>query len=279
MKIFKSVSEFTQFRKSLTNMKIGFIPTMGNLHQGHLSLVKSSLSQTKLTIVSIFVNPLQFGENEDFGEYPRTLDKDLEKLKSLDKNNIVVFAPSSAQEIYPENFSSKILTMGMDDKLCGTTRPGHFEGVTTIVFILFQLVRPHLAFFGMKDFQQLSIIKKMVKDLYLNVEIVAHPIIREESGLALSSRNQYLSNTERELALNLLESLKLKKELILKDKNYLLDQSLPKLPKECRWDYLNIVSQNTLRPATLTDKKILIAGAMFVGTTRLIDNLTLDLTC
>lgn len=178
--------------------KVGFVPTMGALHEGHASLLKQARAETDFVVLSIFVNPTQFGPNEDFSKYPRTLENDLEIAKQAGVD--LVFTPT-AEIIYPKGWSTFIEVEKLTDSLCGKFRPGHFRGVTTVVYRLFQLVKPHVAFFGQKDLQQCLVIQKMVKDLELPVEIRISPTVREKDGLAMSSRNRYLSPTEREMAL------------------------------------------------------------------------------
>ncbi len=188
--------------------RIGFVPTMGALHEGHLSLVRAASEASDVVVASIFVNPLQFGEGEDLDAYPRDLDGDEAKLSSLgDAAPDLVFAPS-VDEVYPRPIVTTVTVSAMADRLCGASRPGHFDGVTTVVSKLFNLVQPDVAFFGRKDFQQLQIIRRMVDDLNIPVEVVGCPLIREADGLALSSRNKYLDDAERKQALALSRALR-----------------------------------------------------------------------
>lgn len=253
---------------------LGFVPTMGYLHEGHLSLVRLARSRADKVIVSIFVNPLQFGPTEDFRIYPRDLDRDLSLLER--EGTDIVFVPS-AEEIYPPDFQTYVEVTELTKGLCGAFRPGHFKGVTTIVLKLFNIVKPHLAVFGEKDYQQLKVIQRMVKDLNLEVEILAHPTVREEDGLAMSSRNTYLSEEERRSALSLYHSLKLAERLVLggeKDPERirkLVKEYIERFPHN-RVQYVEIVDPETLRPVDKIKGPVLLALAVFVGKTRLIDN-------
>ncbi|MFI5390670.1 MAG: pantoate--beta-alanine ligase, partial [Bacteriovoracales bacterium] len=205
IEILRTTKQFEIFRKIYDEKSVGFVPTMGNLHKGHLSLAKESLRNNDLTIVSIFVNPKQFCPGEDYEKYPRTLGEDTAQLKELfrsenlmnSEKRLAIFAPESIFEIYSPGFSTVISLPMLSNKLCGLNRPGHFDGVSTVVFSLFSLVRPHKAYFGQKDYQQYLIIKKMIEDLRLNIQIVPMPIKRDNDDLAYSSRNQYLSKEER----------------------------------------------------------------------------------
>ncbi len=253
---------------------LGFVPTMGYLHEGHLSLVRLARSRADKVIVSIFVNPLQFGPTEDFRIYPRDLDRDLSLLER--EGTDIVFVPS-AEEIYPPDFQTYVEVTELTKGLCGAFRSGHFKGVTTIVLKLFNIVKPHLAVFGEKDYQQLKVIQRMVKDLNLEVEILAHPTVREEDGLAMSSRNTYLSEEERRSALSLYHSLKLAERLVLggeKDPERirkLVKEYIERFPHN-RVQYVEIVDPETLRPVDKIKGPVLLALAVFVGKTRLIDN-------
>src|SRR3989337_842403 len=206
MRIIQSTSEIqrtiTQLRQ--TGKTIGFVPTMGALHQGHLSLIEHAKKESDVVLVSIFVNPAQFGPKEDFNQYPRDMQRDTEKCSHAGTD--ILFTPS-APDIYPEGFRTYVSVEGLSDIMCGQARPGHFRGVATVVLKLFNIVKPHKAFFGQKDFQQTVIIKRMVKDLNVNMDIVVLPTVREEDGLAMSSRNQYLGPEERKSATVLYRSL------------------------------------------------------------------------
>ncbi len=279
-KLIKTINEMKKISKSLKlqNKKIGFVPTMGYLHKGHLSLVECSKKENDITVVSIFVNPTQFGENEDFDKYPRDLERDLKLCE--DAGVDYVFAPR-ASEMYPEGYSTYVIMETLTDKLCGKYRPGHFKGVLTVVNKLFNIVQPDNAYFGEKDYQQLIIIKKMVEDLNMNVNVVGCPIVREEDGLAMSSRNKYLSEEERKSALSLSKALFLAKELFekgetnpqkLKEEMKKLILSYP-LVKEIQ--YIEIVDPITLEEKQKVEKGDRVLLAVFVGDTRLIDNIKL----
>lgn len=276
--LLKTVSELERFRQTLRpDQSIGLVPTMGKLHEGHASLIKRSLTENDLTIVTIFVNPKQFGPSEDFESYPRTLLDDQKLIDSLG-GNVAIFAPASPSEIYPEGFATAIAVNGPLTKvLCGASRPGHFEGVTTVVYQLFALTKAHRAYFGQKDYQQLQVIKRMTKDLRLGVEIVALPIARTAEGLALSSRNQYLSESERIQALELAKELRALQSAWLEhgtEEAMNLREEI--LKSQNSWDYLEILDGEDLTPVKKSSKIILFAGARFFGRARLIDNLILE---
>lgn len=282
----KNKKDFLDLRSKF-NGSIGLVPTMGNLHEGHLSLLERALKENESAIMTIFVNPTQFGPNEDFDKYPRTLENDLEKIAQLlEKKNIkkevLIFAPSSPDEVYGENFRTFINVKGITDVLCGAKRPGHFEGVSTVVYKIFSLTRPTKAYFGQKDYQQVLVIKTMTENLDLPIEIITCEIARNEMGLALSSRNQYLSKTEMVEALHLNKTLlNLKKELE-KDSwtnayaslNLILENEA----KNSRWDYLEILDASNLNEVTPQTSKVVLAGAYKINQTRLIDNLLVDIT-
>ncbi|MFN8371202.1 MAG: pantoate--beta-alanine ligase [Bacteriovoracaceae bacterium] len=258
---------------------IGFVPTMGNLHQGHLSLIEESLQKNSLTFVSIFVNPKQFAPHEDFNKYPRTLESDLALINSLNsKKPIYVYAPATPLEVFPENYLTQIYVRELTQKLCGKTRPTHFEGVTTVVYRLFSLIRPHNSYFGLKDYQQYLVIQKMVNDLNLPINVFGLPIVREASGLALSSRNSFLSSEGKAAALTLAQLLH-KVTALLKKGSFNEALQLAKITCENDkyWDYLEILEADTLNTPTLQTKKFVIAGAYYVEKTRLIDNQLLTL--
>ncbi|NVJ65571.1 MAG: pantoate--beta-alanine ligase [Gammaproteobacteria bacterium] len=259
--------------------RIGFVPTMGNLHQGHLSLVDVAKKHADIVVVSLFVNPTQFGPNEDFDSYPRTLDADCEKLES--QGTDIVFAPST-EEVYPKwpNITSvHVAELGKNH--CGASRPGHFDGVTTVVSKLFNMVHPDCAIFGEKDFQQITIIRRMVSDLNFPVEIIGAPIVREVNGLAMSSRNGYLSAEEKDHASNLYKTLqwaKIEIESGRRDFRELEKEANQKLVDlDFVPDYFNITNQDTLDLAEAEDKKLVILLASFMGKVRLIDNIQLIL--
>lgn len=255
---------------------IAFVPTMGNLHAGHLQLVERAKNLADKVVVSVFVNPLQFGVNEDFDKYPRTLQQDAEKLEVLHTD--LLFCPQVA-EMYPRgmnNLTRVIVPDNLKNTLCGQSRPGHFDGVATVVNMLFQMVQPDKAVFGLKDFQQFLVIQQMVTDLHLPIEIIGEATVRETDGLAMSSRNQYLSSEERQLAPLLFQTLQhIQHQLQLGENSAALcSQAIDKLEQSgFKIDYLDVRRQQDLTPGTATDKNLIILVAAWLGTTRLIDNL------
>jgi len=256
---------------------LGFVPTMGALHAGHISLVRAACRQCDAVSVSIFVNPTQFGPTEDFSKYPRTLERDCELLEAEGVD--FLFAPSTAV-MYPPGATTFVSVEGLSEKLCGRSRPGHFRGVTTVVSKLFNIVEPDVAFFGQKDAAQAVIVRRMVRDLGLGVEIVVCPIVREPDGLARSSRNAYLDAKQRKQATVLYRSLMRVQALADRgesDSTCLLVAALEafKEEPEVRLDYFEIVDRETLDPVANTSKGALVAVAAFVGSTRLIDNIVL----
>jgi pantoate--beta-alanine ligase len=257
--------------------RLGLAPTMGALHEGHLSLVRESKSQCDVTAVSIFVNPLQFGPTEDFAKYPRTLEPDIAFLQELGVD--LLFIPSVA-EMYPAGTKTTVEVGGLSGRLDGGSRPGHFRGVTTVVCKLFEIVRPDRAFFGQKDAAQVAVLRKMVHDLDMDVEIVVCPIVREPDGLAMSSRNSYLNAQQRQQALVLNRSLKQVKSAFdagERDAAKLADIGMRVVAAEpgANLDYFAIVDADTLEPVTHAARSTLVAVAAWVGTTRLIDNVVL----
>lgn len=274
--VFTSRKDFNHYRNGLSKETIGLVPTMGNLHKGHISLIEKSTDENDVTIVTIFVNPKQFGPNEDFDKYPRTLDEDLAKISAVAllinaKKEIVVFAPGSNEEIYPEGFSSTVSVGAMTQKFEGSVRPTHFDGVTTVVYRLFSITRAHKAYFGQKDVQQCLIIKKMVKDLDIPIDIHIMPIVRNAEGLALSSRNQYLSVTERSEALTLPQTLLKVEKLIRTRQDY--KHFVAEVIKDKRWDYLEVLDSNNLELPNEKTTELVIVAAFRLGTTRLLDNI------
>ncbi len=255
--------------------KIAFVPTMGNLHAGHLSLVEAARRQADRVVVSIFVNPMPFGEGEDFASYPRTDDEDIEKLEKSAVD--LVFMPSVA-EVYPSPALVSLAVTGISERWCGASRPGHFNGVATIVCKLFNLVQPHIAVFGEKDFQQLAIIRQMVADLNIPVQIVGAPIVREADGLALSSRNGYLTPKQRRLAPRLYQALiKVRDEIIRGNSDFeaiCLKQRQQLEQDGFKVDYLAVCQAKTLDLASAGDKELIILAAAWLGKPRLIDNLS-----
>jgi pantoate--beta-alanine ligase len=257
--------------------RVGVVPTMGALHEGHLSLVRAAKAQSDFVIVTIFVNPLQFGPKEDLSKYPRTFERDCALLEKEGAD--VIFAPS-VEEMYPGGAVTYVNVEGLSDRLDGVSRPGHFRGVTTVVSKLFHIAEPDKAFFGQKDAAQVAIIKRMVCDLDMAVEIVVCPIVRESDGLAMSSRNAYLDATQRKQGLVLSRALKRVEELFHqggRDVRLLIaaGQEMFRSEPEVRLDYLSIVDPDSLEPLEHATSGALVAMAAYVGTTRLIDNVLL----
>ena len=265
--------ELTETRK--LKKKISLVPTMGNIHEGHLSLIKNAQKQSDYVVVSIFVNPTQFVAGEDFNEYPRTLDSDIELISKLNVN--LVFIPE-AIELYPMNnkISTEVSIPELESIYCGEHRPGHFRGVATIVSKLFNIVQPDIAIFGEKDYQQLLIIRSLVKNLFLPIEIISLPTVREASGLAMSSRNNYLTEPERQKAPMLYECIKATVNLIIngaKDYEKLEREAKLFLEKAgFKIEYYNICDSETLGP--VQGKILVVLAAVWLGKTRLIDNAT-----
>lgn len=259
-------------------LRVGFVPTMGNLHAGHISLVREALKHSDRVVASVFVNPTQFGPSEDFDSYPRTLDADSRQLSEAGCH--LLFAPS-VDEMYPEKNRTWVDVDDLGNYLCGASRPGHFRGVTTVVSKLFHIVQPDVACFGEKDFQQLAIIRRMVRDLFFPVEIIGVPTCREASGLAMSSRNGYLSDAEKAQAAEIHKVLQaLKAEIRVQSGDYRALESKYSQTLEGRGfkvDYLSIANADTLAPATLPDRHLVIAVAAKLGNTRLIDNVSFTL--
>jgi pantoate--beta-alanine ligase len=277
MQILKSLDELRAWRKQIHGA-LAFVPTMGNLHEGHLKLVDLGKQRADAVIVSIFVNPLQFGANEDLDNYPRTFTADCQAL--AERGAAAVFAPT-VTDVYPRGLSqqSYIEVPGISDILCGASRPGHFRGVATIVAKLFNMVQPDIAIFGEKDYQQLQVIRLMSKDLSLPIKIIGMPTERAEDGLALSSRNGYLSATERQQAPALFATLKfiaaqLQSGLAVEPA---LRQAAEQLQQAgFRIDYLSARRRSDLAEAQASDNQLVILVAAYLGTTRLIDNLPVN---
>lgn len=277
IKLFNNRKDFDYFRNSLTTQSIGLVPTMGNLHKGHISLLEKAIEENDVAIVTIYVNPKQFGPNEDFDKYPRTLDDDIAKISAVallldKKKEIVVYAPNTDEGIYPEGFSTNISMGAMTQKLEGAVRPTHFDGVTTVVYRLFAITKAHQAYFGQKDVQQCLIIKKMVHDLEIPIKINIMPIIRNSEGLALSSRNQYLSESERVEALVLPHTLQRIEKLIRTKQDYKTFVSEAKA-NDKKWDYLEILDSQNLEAPTEKTKEVVIVAAYRMSSARLLDNI------
>lgn len=278
MRVISNISEIREIVKEWKRdgLTVGFVPTMGYLHEGHESLIKYSVNENDKSIVSIFVNPTQFSPNEDLESYPRDLERDTEICY---RNEVdIVFTPTT-EEMYDADFSTIINMEGLTKELCGKSRLTHFSGVCTVVTKLFNIVKPDRAYFGEKDAQQLAIIKRLVRDLNIDIEIIGCPIIREEDGLAKSSRNSYLSKDERIAATILNKSLKEAKKLltygerssnVIKNsiKEVIANENLAKI------DYVEVVDSLSLNKVDIIERDVLIAIAVYIGKTRLIDNFT-----
>jgi pantoate--beta-alanine ligase len=279
MKIIHSIEEMQVAARAATvqGLKVGFVPTMGALHEGHFSLVRLARTRADLVVVSIFVNPLQFGPSEDFNQYPRTLEADCARLK--DEGVEIVFAPSAA-EMYPAGATTVVYVEGLSEKLDGRSRPGHFRGVSTVVAKLFHIVQPSHAVFGQKDAAQVAVLRRMVRDLNMNVELIVAPIVRESDGLALSSRNAYLTAEQRRQALVLHRALGQVEALANSGErraSKLRSSALAVLASEpaAQLDYFEIIDPETLETLEDTRRGALAAVAATFGSTRLIDNLLL----
>jgi pantoate--beta-alanine ligase len=263
----------------LSGKKIGLFPTLGFLHEGHLELIRQVRKRSDFVVMSLFVNPIQFGPNEDFEKYPRDTDGDLKKAKGEGVD--IVFMPP-VSEMYPAGFQSAVRVNNITRHLCGKSRPGHFEGVTTVVAKLFNIIKPHIAVFGQKDFQQLAVIRRMVKDLNMDIEIIGVPTVREPDGLAMSSRNKYLNQEERKSALSLKKAMDMAnrlveqgerevKNIISSMRGLILSHPFTDI------DYINICDPDTLEDISVIKGQSLLALAVKVGGTRLIDNCILDI--
>ena len=272
----KEIKELRSLIKSWKRegLSVGFVPTMGALHEGHESLIKKAVLENDKVIVSVFVNPTQFGPNEDFDSYPRDINKDLNLC--MNAGAAIVFNPEPS-EMYFDNKSTSISVSNLTSVLCGAKRPGHFDGVCLVVSKLFNIVTPDKAYFGQKDAQQVAVLKRMVRDLNIDVEIVPCPIIREEDGLAKSSRNTYLSKDERIAALVLSKSLNIARELLEngeRNANKIKEIMKAEIIKEplAKIDYIEIVDSDSLENVENIEKSILVPIAVYIGKTRLIDN-------
>jgi pantoate--beta-alanine ligase len=258
--------------------RVGFVPTMGALHEGHLSLVRTARAQTDVVIASVFVNPTQFGPNEDFSRYPRNPERDSEMLAA--EKIDYLFMPS-VEEMYPPGATTWVKVEGISDKLDGRSRPGHFHGVTTVVAKLFNIVQPDFAFFGQKDAAQVAIVSKMVRDLNFDVRIVACPIVREPDGLAMSSRNAYLTPEQRKQATVLYRALMRVQSLVDRGESgsarlLVAGQQVMAEERGVKLDYFEVVNRDTLDPVSDVSHGALVAVAAYVGSTRLIDNIVIS---
>lgn len=282
MQVFHTVEGLRRTLRKHRNsdQSIGFVPTMGNLHDGHLALIKQAKQTNDIVVCSIFVNALQFGLNEDWDKYPRTYDSDCEKLHQIGCDYL--FYPEDG-EMYPNGLDtqSRVICPTMTDVLCGASRPGHFEGVTTVVSKLFNIVQPDEAIFGIKDYQQLAVIKRMTEDLCLPVKIISAPIHREADGLAMSSRNSYISEDERPKVIVLKEVLEsIAKQIMAGNLEFNeLEMKAKKLIEleGFEADYVTVSNSKTLQPAAVDDRHITILGAMYTESARLIDNISIIL--
>lgn len=279
LQVIKLIKDIKQRIRALkeNRVRIGFVPTMGAVHEGHLSLIREARKENGAVVVSIFVNPLQFGKNEDFDRYPRTFDNDCNLLSQEGVD--IVFKPDTS-EMFPDGFCTSVVPARLEDKLCGKFRPGHFRGVAVIVLKLLNLIKPDIAYLGQKDFQQAVVIKRMVSDLHLDVAIKVLPTIRDRNGLALSSRNAYLSETEKKDALCLYQALTKahsmvnagiqNTESIVREMEKIINTT-----KSAVIDYISIVSPETLEEEPIARSGNVAALAVRIGKTRLIDNMIL----
>ena len=276
MQVINTIAEMRKLRRQLSE-PVGFVPTMGYFHEGHLSLVRQARKENPTVVVSIFVNPTQFGPGEDFQDYPRDLNHDLELLEREKVD--IVFVPSE-EEMYPRDFNSWVDVEKVTERLEGASRPGHFRGVATICAKLFNIIQPTRAYFGQKDAQQAIVIKKMVADLNMNLEIVVVPTVRESNGLAMSSRNTYLNPEERQAATVLFKALSLARELWHggeKDADKIRHQMTSLIQKEplAKIDYVSIADAETMEELKEIDRPAIVFLAIRIGKTRLIDNVIL----
>lgn len=276
MKLYKRISDLQRdiLKLKREGKRIGFVPTMGYLHEGHLSLARYARRENDIVVISIFVNPTQFGPREDYRRYPRDLKRDLRLAREEEVD--IVFYPS-VEEMYPTKYRTYVEVEELSNVLCGKSRPGHFRGVTTVCAKLFNIVLPDVAYFGHKDAQQAIIIKRMVRDLNFPLKIKVLPIVREKDGLALSSRNVYLSSEERKEATVLYRSLKIAEQMVkegVKDSRKIKRRvrSMISRKETAKIDYVEIVSLEDLEPVTVIDKPALLALAVWFGKARLIDN-------
>ena len=275
MKIVKTKEEVRAAVKEwkAEGLTVGFVPTMGYLHEGHASLMKLA-GENDRVVVSIFVNPMQFGPNEDLASYPRDMERD---SRICEEQGVDLIFNPEPEEMYPQEFSSFVDMTGPTEELCGSSRPGHFRGVCTVVNKLFNIVKPDKAYFGQKDAQQFAVIRRMVRDLDMDLEVVAAPIIREEDGLAKSSRNKYLNKEEREAALILSRSLQLGRDMLEAgetDVAAIVKAIEDKIKTEplAKIDYVKIVDASSIKPVETVKEQVLVAMAVYIGKTRLIDN-------
>ncbi len=279
MKTIENISRMLTFVKMMRRegKSIGLVPTMGYLHEGHLSLVKAAKKHTDVVIMSIFINPLQFGPKEDFEKYPRDLKHDEEAAREAGVD--VIFYPS-LKDMYPEGYATYVTVEKLTGNLCGESRPGHFRGVATVVTKLFNIVKPEVAYFGQKDMQQAMMIKKMASDLNMDIDVKIMPVVREKDGLAMSSRNMYLSDAERRDAAMIYQSLK-NAEMLIKNgerdvrKIIRAVEDMIRSRQSARIEYVKLVDAKDLKDVKTITGETALAVAVFFGKTRLIDNITL----
>ena len=279
MRVIEKIQEIREWSEAerQEGRRIVLVPTMGFLHEGHLSLVRDGKKRGDRLVVSLFVNPAQFGPQEDYAAYPRDFERDRRLLEGEGAD--VLFSPS-AGEIYPAGHQTQVDAGKLGEQLCGVFRPGHFRGVATVVAKLFNIVQPHAAIFGAKDYQQLQVIRRLTRDLNLSVEVVGRPTVRDKDGLALSSRNSYLNEAERTAALSLYRSLKKADALVLageRDSRRILAAARAEIEREplTRIQYIKVCHPETLEEVEKIESEAVLALAVFVGKTRLIDNTTL----
>ena len=279
MEVLRTNDEMTKWREERyrKGQIVGFVPTMGYFHKGHLALMEEALQRADEVVVSIFVNPTQFSPGEDLDQYPRDLERDLKLCRDLGVQ--AIFAPE-VEEMYPSGFQTRVQVEHITQNLCGLHRQGHFSGVALVVTKLFGAIRPHLAVFGEKDFQQLVVVKRLSKDLNLGVEIVAHPTVREQDGLAMSTRNKYLSEEERNSALSLSRSLLAARNMVAEGErrvDVLVARAKEMIEDEphTRIQYVQVVDEETVADIDEVTPKAVMAMAVFVGQARLIDNMRL----
>lgn len=288
MDIIRSIRAMQETARNIKErgVTIGFVPTMGALHQGHLSLIKRCKEENHVTVVSIFVNPIQFGPSEDYTRYPRDLEGDIEKLSALEVD--ILFFPE-VKDIYPDDYKTYITVEELSSKMCGAFRPGHFRGVATVVAKLFNIVKPDRAYFGQKDYQQTVVIRKMVEDLNFDVDIVVCPTIRERDGLAMSSRNLYLNEDERRAATLIYQVLKRAEEMVLSGESFekvrdFMNNTLSAEPLIREIQYASIFHPERLEElsrgniSVYKEDSLVLAAAVVLGNARLIDNIVVDLT-
>ncbi len=277
------ITKINEMRAKVLSVKdrkksIGFVPTMGAIHGGHISLMRSARSENDELIVSIFLNPTQFDNSDDFDNYPRQLNQDIELIR---KENVdVIFSPGT-EEMYPDGYCTNVRQDRITDALCGRVRPGHFNGVTTIVTKLFNIIKPDRAYFGQKDYQQSAVIERLVRDLNMDIDIQVCPTVREADGLALSSRNKRLNLEERQNALSIYGSLLKARSMFasnIRDAKEIIEEmtSVIKKTNHTKIDYISIVNVRTLEDLSLINEKALAAVAVWIGNTRLIDNTILE---